>query len=57
MRAQLHASTSSTPLDMRQNGHYNSSVGTGHVTGTHEMGTSSRNTEEKDPRSKNAWRR
>jgi hypothetical protein len=55
MRAQLHASASLTSLDMRLNGYYNSSGGTGHVTGTNEMGTSSRNTELKDPRSKNAW--
>jgi len=54
MRAQLHASVCLTLLDMRMNGHYNSS---GYVTGTHEMGTSSRNTELMDPRSKNAWLR
>jgi len=49
MRAQLSASASLPPLDMRLNGHYNSSGDTGHVTGTHEMGTSSRNTDLKDP--------
>lgn len=54
MRAELHASASLPPLDMRLNGYHNSSGDTGHVTGTHEMGTSSRNTDLKDPRSKNA---